>query len=287
MGIKSMFRNHTGIADSYLIHPKEWSDPNANINGHFFNNIFFLGWQNIYNNPLRYGQSDLLMRSSVFSNYDFSTLTFTQVNNERMDLLTLRTRLFAQWAYGSNIPVESMLYLAGANGEEMSENPFTRASGIFPQSLGGYGLNTSHFHYGGGLNIRGYAGYVAAYTASNGQVIATYRGHSGASVNTELEFDKLLKIKPPYISNFLKMHTYIFADAGFISANNISDRLELSHLRASAGAGFALTIRNFGPFTKLKPLTLRCDIPFFLNRPPAIDNDFVKLRWIVGLKRAF
>ncbi|MDD3877393.1 MAG: M1 family metallopeptidase [Bacteroidales bacterium] len=285
---KSLYRPENNLSNSYPLYPKEWRSPNVdNTHSLLINNIMSLGFQSHYHNVLRNGSLDLTARTSFFSPYDFSTLSLSHINNENMNLLTFRSRIYAQWAFGTHMPKESMLYLSGANQEEMAENKFTRSSGIFPASMGGYGLNTSHFHEGGGLNIRGYAGYVAAQTDMFGNVVPTYRGHSGIALNTEMEFDRLFKIKPKYLSDYLRFCTYIFADAGFISMNKISDRLQLSQLRMSAGLGLAMTIKKFGPFTKLKPITIRCDMPLFLNRPPAIDNDFINLRWIIGVKRAF
>jgi aminopeptidase N len=58
-------------------------------------------------------------------------------------------------------------------------------------------------------------------------------------------------------------------------------------LTVSAGAGFALTVKRWGSRDDIKPLTLRFDMPLFLNNTPFVDNEYVKYRWIVGINRAF
>ena len=48
---------------------------------------------------------------------------------------------------------------------------------------------------GGGLNLRGYSGYLAIEPNADGKYVQTYVGTSGASINTELEFHKTLLLK--------------------------------------------------------------------------------------------
>ena len=61
----------------------------------------------------------------------------------------------------------------------------------------------------------------------------------------------------------------------------------MNDLRAAAGIGFTYTLSDFGPFENVKPLTIRFDMPIFLNKPPANDDDFVQMRWLIGINRAF
>jgi hypothetical protein len=37
----------------------------------------------------------------------------------------------------------------------------------------------------------------------------------------------------------------------------------------------------------VKPLTIRFDMPLFLSRTPALEPDYVKFRWVLGINRAF
>ena len=281
--VKSLFSTKNA-ENKYLIYPNDW-EKNDKLK---LNNTLSIGYTHLYTNNNREGSFDLKTTTSfLLSPYDFSKLSLTFINNEKVDILKFRTRLMMQWATGKQIPSESMLYLAGASPEEIIDNKFTRSVGFVPANWGDFGPNTNHFQAGGGLNVRGYAGYLVAQENKDGAIVPVYKGHSGASVNSELEFDGIFNIKAPKLADYFKLNTYFFADAGVISVNDIKDNLYLSDLRASAGAGIALTIKKWGNYTKLKPLTLRFDVPIFLNRPPAIDANYFNYRWIIGVNRAF
>jgi aminopeptidase N len=196
---------------------------------------------------------------------------------------------------GSNAAPESQLFLAGANPEEMAENKFTRSAGIIPQNMFTYGANVNNFQQGGGLNIRGYAGYLAPVTA-NGNQYFLYKGNSGAAVNVELDYDKFINIPPKGMLKYFHLDSYLFGDAGILQSNNpmitetvfpASYSKVTTPLTVSAGAGFALTVKRWGSSDDIKPLTLRFDMPLFLNNTPFVDNQYVKYRWIVGINRAF
>ena len=95
---------------------------------------------------------------------------------------------------------------------------------------------------GGGLNLRGFAGYLVPEINEDGQYVEAYRGESGASVSFELEFQNLL---PVYSNNF---STYLFADAGVINTTEINSkniRNAFSDVRADAGIYFALTLKKW------------------------------------------
>jgi len=59
-----------------------------------------------------------------------------------------------------DIAPESQLYLAGANPEEMFENKYHRSAGIIPATWFAFGQLSNSYHAAGGLNVRGYAGYL-------------------------------------------------------------------------------------------------------------------------------
>ena len=61
----------------------------------------------------------------------------------------------------------------------------------------------------------------------------------------------------------------------------------LSDVRVDAGIGTAFTIRKWGVFDKAKPLTIRFDMPLFLNRPPFANPQYFNLRYVVGVSRCF
>jgi aminopeptidase N len=185
------------------------------------------------------------------------------------------------------------LYLAGMSPEEMMENKFIRSRGFVPNEWLGYGANYNHFQAGGGLNIRGYAGYVVPKNVNATQV-QLYSGDGGAAVNLELDVDGLVPFTPGRLASYLHLDAYLFGDAGVIQRTfqageaGFSEEQEVeSGLMASAGAGFALTIKKWGQWDKAKPLTLRFDIPAFLNNTPFVDGDYVKFRWVVGVNRSF
>jgi hypothetical protein len=61
----------------------------------------------------------------------------------------------------------------------------------------------------------------------------------------------------------------------------------MSNLIVDAGVGFALSIQKFGPLYGIKPLTIRFDMPFFINRLPFAEKDYLQMRWMIGINRAF
>jgi hypothetical protein len=144
----------------------------------------------------------------------------------------------------------------------------------------GYG-NTGEYalQMGGGLNIRGMAGY-AATNANNQDTFFIYHGNKGLALNLELEFAKLFKINAGKIGNIFKLNPYLFADAGVLGNGN-----QYSGLRADAGIGSTLSI-NFGKYNKLQPLVLRFDLPFIMNRVDD-NSEFVAMRYVIGINRAF
>jgi hypothetical protein len=151
---------------------------------------------------------------------------------------------------------------------------------------------------GGGLNLRGYTGYYAIDSDSAGVYMA-YKGNAGYAVNAELDFDKYIKFRPKFTRNWLRMDTYIFADAGSMrnSPVNVANLFKVQYsstsaatrLRVDAGLGCALTIKQWGKFEKAEPLTLRIDWPLFVNTIPAgYSYGYLSARrWVIGVNRAF
>jgi hypothetical protein len=238
-----------------------------------------------YQHPFRYRKGNGLLNiglrnTALFSDFNYSGLT-VKVNNSNPigKKMVLKSRIFTQYLHG-DVPKESSLYAAGANNEELIENKFTRSRGFIPQDWVGYGNTGQYaFQMGGGLNIRGMAGYAA--TNSKGvDSFYIYNGNKGAAINLELEFGKLFKIKTPKILNNFRLNPYAFADAGILGNGN-----QYSGLRVDAGLGTTLAI-NFGKYNKLQPLVLRFDVPLFLNRVETGAN-YVAFRYVVGINRAF
>ena len=281
LGFKSMERNEVNDRN-YLIYPNEWNiaQHNASLN-------FGLNYSVSHPKGNYSGEFSLLARTSVTQdvNYQFVEMEYTEkIKLWRFNWLT---RFYGR-AGTKNTPIESSVYLAGANGEAMVENKYLRSAGFLPNDwIGEYGNKTNHFHYGGGLNLRGYSGYFAVEQDDAGTPVLAYRGNSGFSVNTELEFDGIIKIKKlPKLRRMFDFDSYVFADMGAINFVNSNNKTEWSTLRADLGVGASITIKQWFKLYDIKPLTFRFDVPFFLSTAPAGENN-VAFRWVVGVNRAF
>ena len=109
-----------------------------------------------------------------------------------------------------------------------------------------------------------------------------YSGKSGLAINLEIDLSRYFHVH--FMNNDLK--TYIFGDAGIITNKDINSTNYtdiFTDLRADAGVGFTYSIRAL---PKMKPLVLRLDLPFFLNRPPA-NEDYLEMRWLIGVNKLF
>ena len=267
---------------TYLINKREWQIQKLN-------SYINIGIDHNYNYNRGSGTMNLNARASAFTNdYDYSSLQYTAINKNDLGKININTRVFAQLGFGLKQASESMLYASGANSEELMENKYTRSMGFIPATWGGYGAVTNHFTAGGGLNLRGYSGYLLAATDANGYVVNNYKGTTGASASAEIEFGKLfsfLMIKK--IKNTIKLNPYLFGDAGSINTNQLGKPTVMSNIIADAGAGIALSINKWGPLYSVKPLTIRLDMPFFVNRLPFAENDYFQFRWMIGINRAF
>lgn len=278
---KSIYRKDSASLN-YLLYPNQWAINN-------WNNTINLGVDHTYNYSYGSGKINLNLKSStLFNNYNFSQLSLTSINNNRFKKLDIKTRVFAQLGTGSVVPQESALYLAGANPEEMMENKFVRSVGYFPNAWSGYGTTTNHFQYGGGLNLRGYAGYLAPEVLPDGTIRNTYTGNSGAAFNTEINFERLFSfIKTPKLSRYFGLQTYVFADAGLIDYKTITGKTKMSYLRADAGLGTSFTIKKWFALQTVEPLSIRFDMPLFLNSIPASEINYFKFRWILSVSKSF
>ncbi len=268
---------------NYLLYPRLWQTG-------VMNNTITAGILHEYRySPSGSGTVDLHFCTSVLTtSYSYSQTTFTWLNKQQLGKrLDLHLRLFGQYGTGTLVPYESELYAAGANPLALEDNPFAAAQGIVPAAWTGYGNAENHFQEGGGLNLRGYAGYLVPELDANKNLIYAYNGNTGAAINGELDFNRLLHLKKPLFRNDFALATYLFGDAGYISISQTnSPTIQFSSLRADAGVGVALTIQRWGPLQKCKPLTIRFDMPLFLNEPPYNENYF-QWRWVIGIGRCF
>lgn len=292
---QSLWRPRTHDVD-YLLYPNEWNSNNKRPN----NSLNMVLARN-YQTKKSYGSATATFRAPLLAGNDANAFNYSYIqlevkNTLRLHKLELRSRLFGRAGMGTSIPYESALWLAGANPEELTENKYTRSVGFVPdnwQGISRYDMN--HFQQGGGLNLRGYAGYFVA-DERNGEVLIGYKGRSGASLNLELDFDNYIHLQPKFARNWLHIDAYAFADAGVIELSRINSLNEyynavpttmVSDVRMDAGLGFAVTIKKWGVFEKAKPLTIRFDMPLLINRPPYGAPQYFGFRYVVGINRAF
>ncbi len=289
------FQRNKGYTD-YLLYPQEWSSDQDHIN-----TSLNLSFSHSYNYTKGWGYVSLSARAPFFSNYfNYNYAQLEAINNHVLHRLIIRTRIFARYGTGNTMPYESALYLAGANPEEMMDNKYIRSMAVVPSDWTGYSpYETNHFQYGGGLNMRGYAGYYA-FDKREGTEYVAYKGRSGAALNAEIDFTNYFRWQPAFTRNWLSLNLYAFADAGIMELSSFytspgNEALyqvttpvnKVSDIRVDAGLGAAVTIKKWGPFEKAKPLTLRFDMPFFLNRPPYGAPQYLGARWLIGVSRAF
>jgi Peptidase family M1 domain len=266
---------------NYLLSPTEWQVGKQN-------NALHIGIDHSYYYSIGNGKINLDTRTAAFTkDYAYSIAALRVINKTRLGRLDLSTRIFGQYTIGNSLPDESSLYYAGANPEEMMENKFVRSVGLVPNDWQGYSSSTNHFHYGGGLNLRGYAGYTPIEFTTNNNQRKLYKGNSGAAINAELSFARVFRTGYSKIKNYFGLDIYLFGDAGSIDYSGDFGSRIFSDVRADAGLGTALTIKKWGVLDKPSPLTLRLDLPFFLSRPPNEAPEYIKFRWIVGVSRAF
>lgn len=277
---KCMYRNNSNDLN-YLLFPKEWQLKKQN-------NTLTVGLEHSYNYKKGKGDIDLKLKSATLTkDYDYSFVSLSAVNKNDIGKININTRTYLQYGIGNKWANESSLFVAGANPEEMMDDKYTRSQGFFPTAWAEFGDGLNHFHAGGGLNLRGYSCYLSPEVDASGNTRLAYKGTSGASVNAEIEFQELVKIKNRFLKNNFHLATYIFADAGIINYNLSTENLLFVEPRVDAGIGTALTIKRWGPLQTVKPLTIRFDVPLFLNRIPYIEMDYVAFRWVIAVSRAF
>jgi len=290
---QSMWRDNHNEFD-YLTDPADWSStwqrPNTSIN---------FAWMHSYNYFSRQGRYTFSFRAPLLTGnnapFNYSYAQLESVNYNYLGKLEIRTRLFGRYGMGTNIPSESALYMAGGNPEEQMENKYTRSVGFVPTNWEGVSrYDVNHFQQGGGLDLRGYAGYFTP-DERNGKLMEGYKGRSGVAMNVEVGLENYMPWRPRHLRNWLHANVYLFGDAGVMqlsdfnlySYNVIYPTTMWSDVHVDAGAGMAFTIKNWGIFEKAKPLTIRIDLPVFLNRPPYNNPQYATLRYVIGINRAF
>lgn len=275
------------------------------------NSFMEVSFDHLYNYLTGSGKVGVSFRSAMPGSVNqYSWVQSELINTHVINKISMKMRLMARIGHTGYTPEESMLYLAGASPEEMYDNKYTRASGFVPSAQAGISNQISYFQQGGGLNLRGYAGYQTVSEASNykdsGIFFNAFRGNSGIGANFELNLGNLVTFKPKLTRNWLKVDPYLFTDGGMMLANvkRFGEIVYLaSQFRMDAGIGMALSIKKWylptlqktKKGTRLKqtsrdgisPLSIRFDLPFFINRPPANDEYINFNRFVIGINRAF
>lgn len=278
--LKAMERYDTNSLN-YLIYRNQWSSVKK------LNSYASFGIDHNYNYKRGIGFINLNVRAPFLGDYDYSAATLTAINKTYFGKIGLHTRVFVQYGTGNNVPSESMLYAAGANPEDLMDSKYTRAMGIFQPFSFGNNTTNANFAAGGGLNLRGYMGYLLPTVDANGNYHFNYKGTSGASVNGELDFSKYLSFLSSATKQTLALGAYLFGDAGVINTNFNYEPFKLSSIIADAGVGTTLTIQKWGKLQKIKPLTIRADFPLLINRLPYVESNYFGFRCVIGISRAF
>lgn len=282
-GFKSMIRPGKE-GNQYLLYPDEWETQK-------WNNTVFVGLEHRFrfHKNKAYGKINANIITAVFSDYQDLRVNFEFVGKEKVGPLDLSGRFYALYRPQNIGANESSLFFAGANPEEMMENKYVRSAAFYPNSwVGSFQNNTNHMHFGGGLNLRGYAGYnnfISDKTGTNYDF--AYKGNSGAAVNFEVGFDRMVKFKkiPKFLKSF-DLDVYVFGDLGVMTYTDSQGIERALKPRTDGGIGTALTIKKFGPLRRVKPLVIRFDVPFYVSHSPTVEDNF-KFRWVLGINRAF
>lgn len=281
-GVKLFLRRDTSDL-TYLLYPDQW-ELNA------LNSAWDIGIKHRYGYDKGDGSITFNVRnSSVGAAMGYAQATLNAVNNNNLGALLLRTRVFGQYGTG-NTPRESQLYLAGASPEDLMDSKYVRSIGFVPYDWLGYGGGVNHFQQGGGLNLRGYAGYLAPEQDANEQQVLTYAGNTGTSISAELDLDGLVRWRPGAFARYVHLDVYAFGDVGtmgYRTTDADGQQLHMAAPRADAGIGAALTIKKWGPLVDIKPLTIRFDMPLVLSALPAGEGEYAAFRYVVGIGRSF
>ncbi len=185
-----------------------------------------------------------------------------------------RNRWFAYAAAG-DVPAQAMLYVAGANPEQMWGNKYYRAPGFFPQQWLGYGAKTQPFYMPGGLNLRGYTGYLMPADTGTRQVW-NYRVRHGVAYTTEWEWPRPLRIDNRWFS----WQPYAFADVGTFRFRNADSVWQWAVPRADAGVGFEWRWK-YGWWPHL--LRINVDFPLYLSHVPAAEQNNFQFRYRIRI----
>lgn len=274
-----LYRQDSAMLD-YLLYANNWEVNKVNA-------AVLVGFEHKYVMKDGWGMLDLLLRTSAFGSQSVYSYLHTSLRNAlHIGKFDLNTRVFGRYGTGS-LPLESALYLAGGSPEEMQQNSIFRARGFFPNDwVLTQDERTGHAHFAGGLNLRGYAGTIPKNTDGT----AAWYGSSGGAVNAELDFQRLIPLRPGGLTGMIaNFRTYFFYDGGILgrstpAPNTFIDPTDWGNYMQDAGTGLALNLGN--SLIGNKNLTVRADFPFWVSHPSGGQANFA-FRWILGLNKTF
>jgi hypothetical protein len=294
--LDGMIMNKLGLEKSFLNGNKveaNFKSMYLNIADYQFNSSYlyndFESWNNAFNvtfsHPYKYFKGNGIIkidaRASAFTaDYDYSWIGIEAINNNRLGKTNLKSRFFARAIGGQNTPFFSSMSLGGANNEQMLESKYSRSRGIIPDDWANLSNNSGQFHMSGNLNLRGYSNYLATNNDAS-DTFYIFNGKNGTSLNLEWDFTQVFNIKMSKLSKYVKVNTYLFSDAGMLWNDKGN-----SGVRADAGLGTLWNLQ-LPKRTKAEPLQVRVDFPFFLNRIPVGEENYLAFRWQIGLQKAF
>lgn len=283
---KAYFKAIHLFNNNYFIYPQLWVNLPSfySNNKKWYNQTANLNYTQSFAKANSKWQLKANARTSIFSppiNYWY--LNLEAVNEANLGKkIQLKSRFFTQIGnYSNYAPLESMLYINGANPEQMSDSKFSRAAFVEKQQISQIHTtpNALTYHHSGGLNLRGLTLYPATFFNPS---------LTGSAINLELDFDGLFNLKPKKLQPIIHIDSYLFGDFA-LNYQQTDTPLKLllikPKLYANAGLGAAITIKKFGQLQTVKPLTIRFDVPM-LYLVTANKQEFYP-RLLVGVNRSF
>ncbi|MFO8086856.1 MAG: M1 family metallopeptidase [Bacteroidales bacterium] len=243
---------------------------------------FFLETE--YTHQIHQGEIRALLTTSL-DNFNQSRLELQLKRSFAIGPLTLRNRGYLQYNLSDYTMAEEQLLLSGANGLQMMQNRISRSTGIIPKNWLTFGSQPNHFHLPGGLNLRGYTNAILSLDRQDGAPEYFHYGNTGIAWNSEISTIKWFQPVPARLQNYFLLDFYSFFDAALLDNASLYHLPGFENVFIDAGLGISLNILQWYTFDKIDPLTLRFDMPLFLNIKPYGDSQHFMFRWLVGLEK--
>jgi len=261
------------IDKAYLWHPETWQNGNLHrfIVGYYYNNRG--SFWNVNASASVEASSSLFGRSD----FQYSKRTFQIRSNLNIPGgWDLALRFYNGIGYGG-IPNQTKYYFSSSSPIEQMSEPLLRSEGPLPPKVRDHSLSP-----GGGC-MRGYYRSIAL-------------GDKIDAFNAEARFSSLIpfvNVNVPvlnYLMNYV--NSSLFFDAGRIAMQN--QKLWDQRFEVDFGFGFRLTSfwNILGEFARSDLLssiglnTIKIDFPIYASAP-ALGENKLKLRWVLGFSQSF